>query len=269
MASGLPTATAEAYCHQISWHNGWIWRHELPVIASTPVFAAATTVVDLGAGDGSFGRTIAQAYPQKRFIGVELDPAIYAVGARSTFPPNYDYVLGSHESVTGTHDLLLARNMIWYVSDRPALYAWSREHARAVLLINWVRDTVEPPLPLRDAALQDWWDRMEHRPEELEAHLPHDGASAIPAEWAAAGFLPGGSRTMVGEASDPDDHRLYHHVARLQVEGAKPEALTRPLLDELYEWSLDPSARVTFVQACDSLLNPALAGTMLAPGAVS
>jgi hypothetical protein len=268
MASGLPSATAEAYCHQLSLHAEWIWQHELPVLAATPAFVAAETIVDIGAGNGAFGSRLAHAYPQKRFLGVEPDPAIHAVGSRSTFPPNYDFVLGGYESVTGTHDLLLARHVIWFVPDRAALYAWSREHVRAVLLINWVQDTVEPAMPRRDAAMQDWKDRMERRPKELGGHLPPGETPTILAEWAAAGFLPSGSRTMVVEPSHPDDHRLYHHVVRLQVESANPEALARPLLDELYEWSLDPSARVTFVQTCDSLLNPALAGTMRSPAVI-
>ena len=261
----LAADRTEAYCRQLTLHVELLWQHELPVLASAPEFEAAETVVDLGAGNGAFGCRLAHAFPEKRFLGVEPDPAVHEVGSRSTFPPNYRYALGGYESVSGTHDLLLARHVVMYISDRAALYAWSREHVRAAIVANWedAATGVEPALPLHDAAIED---ALASRADELATTYAGDRElGGMPAEWAAAGFLPTGSAAIVADVSEPSDRRLYHHIMRLRVTGMNPEALSRPLLDELYAWSLDPAARATIGETYHSLLNPMLASGEPAP----
>ena len=249
----------ESYCRQLSLHAELLWRHELPVLESAPAFSAAETIVDVGAGNGAFGSRLAAAYPDKRFLAVEPDPAIHAIGARAAFPPNYRYVLGGYESVTGTYDLLLARHVLMFIGDRAALYAWSREHVRAAIVANWedALFAVEPALPLNDAAIQV---ALERRAIERDTRYIGDRElTGMQAEWAAAGFVPAGCATIAVELSEPDDRRLYHHIMRLRVEGMRPELLSRPLLDELYRWSVDPAARATLGETYHSLHNSLLA----------
>jgi hypothetical protein len=264
----MATDWAEVYCRQISLMIELLWHHELPIIASAPAFAVAETIVDVGAGDGSFGRRLAAAYPDKRFLGVEPDAAIHAVGARSAFPPNYRYVHAGYESVTGTHDLLVARLVVLYIRDRDALYAWAREHVRAAIVVNHEdsADAIEPALPLVTAAIEHG---TRSRADELATTYVGDrDLAGMPAEWAAAGFLPSGSATLVADISEPDDRRIFHHVQRLSVTGINPEAVSRSLLDELYEWSVDPLARASIGLTYHSVLNPLLAGAELARGVV-
>lgn len=241
----------EAYCQQLSLHAELLWEHELPVIASAPGFAAAQAVLDLGAGNGAFGRRLAAAYPEKRFVGVEPDAAVHAVGARSAFPANYRYVLGGYESVNGTYDLLLARHIPMSSAARAALHAWSREHVRAVLTADWDELVLEPPLPLYTAAMEH---ALRSLPDDVATRYAGDRDRAgTTAEWAAAGFLPSASATVAADLSDADGRRMYHHIMRLSLIGMNPEAVSRPLVDELYEWSLDPDARATISETYHSL----------------
>lgn len=264
MATGL----AETYCRQLTLHTELLWKHELPLLASSPAFAAAETIVDLGAGNGVFGRKLALAYPDKRFLAVEPDPAVHAIGSRSTSPPNYRYELGGYESVTGTHDLLFARHVILYLHERAAFYAWSREHVRAAIAANWdfATTAVEPAVPLHDAAIDDALDR---RADELATTYAEDGdPTGMLAEWVASGFLPTACARIVADVREPDDRRLTHHIMRLRVKGMNPAALSRPLIDELYRWSVDPGARAAIGLRYDSLLNPLLAGGEPGPSEV-
>jgi hypothetical protein len=250
------TSRSETYCRQLALHCELLWRYELPILASAPAFDAARTIVDLGAGCGAFGRRLAVAYPDKRFLGVEPDAAIYAVGARSAFPTNYRYEQAGYEDVTGTYDLLFARHVVMYVPDREALYAWAREHVRAAIVANWDDsvNVLEPTLPLFFAALQHG---MQSRADELATtHVGDRELAGMAAEWAAAGLVPTGSATIAADVSDPDQRRVYHHIMRLSLTAINPEALTRPLIDELYEWSVNPAAHATLGEKYHSILNP-------------
>lgn len=249
----------EAYCQQLSLHTELLWQQELALLASAPAFAAAQTILDLGAGNGAFGRRLADAYPEKRFLGVEPDVAVHAVGSRSAFPPNYRFVLGGYESVTGTYDLLLARHIPMPSADREALHAWSREHVRAAIVADWEERVIAPPLPRFTAAIDH---ALRSLPGELASRYAGDRELAgTLAEWAAAGFVASGSATIRADVSDPDGRRVYHHIMRLSVMGMNPEAMSRPLVDELYEWSVDPDARATIGETYHSVHNPALAGS--------
>lgn len=265
----LGTDWAETYGRMLSWQTESLWRHELPVLASAPALVEAKTIVDVGAGNGAFGRRLASAFPEKRFLGVEPNAAIFAVGARSASPPNYRYVLGGFESVTGVHDLLFARLVVMYLPDRDALYAWARRHARTAIVVNGadMASTAEPEMPLVAAALEEGF---RNRTEVLATtHVGDRDLDAMQDEWAAAGFLPWGSATVAAELHDPEDVRLHHHVIRLVLAGLNPDALTRDLLNELYLWSIDPEARATVGIAYHCVLNPLLAGNDIGEATVA
>jgi hypothetical protein len=244
----------------LSWQTELCWRFELPVLASAPAFLAAETIIDLGAGNGAFGRRLARAYPEKRFLGLEPNDAIYAVGAQSASPPNYRYVHGGYESVAEVHDLLFARLVIMYLRDRSALYAWAQRHVRAAIVVNSddALCAAEPALPLVDAAVAEGQRRGAD--ELATTHVGDRDLDDMQDEWAAAGFVPAASTTVVIDVRDADDRRLYHHLTRLVVAGLNPGAVTRALLDEVYLWSVDPNARAVSGLAYHSVLNPRLAG---------
>jgi hypothetical protein len=235
-----------------------LWRHEHPFIAAIPAFAAAETVVDLGAGNGAFGRRLAGAHPEKRFLGVEPNAEVFAAGARLASPPNYRYVLGGWDTVEGVHDLLFARLVVMYLPDRSAFYAWARQHFRTAIVVNNddAATVSVPPTPVADAAIEEGFHKSGGT---MGTTLVGDhDLGAMQAEWAAAGFLPAGSATVLANLSGPD-LRLAHHVTLLVVANLNPGALTRPLLDEMYHWSLDPEARSTVGFTYHSVFNPLLA----------
>ena len=243
--NAVSSVWAEAYCTMLTLQVEALWRHEQPILTSLPEFAAASTIVDLGAGNGAFGRRLAAEYPDKRFLGVEPDAAIYDVASRSVFPANYEYVHAGWESVAGEHDLLLARLVIMYVPDRKALYAWAREHVHAAIVVN-AEDTAATMIPEPVLATVAIRDGIRTRADELAStHAGDRDLAAMPAEWTAAGFAPSGSWTVLADLSRPADRRIYHHMTRLIVQGVNPEALSLALLNELYECSIDPDGRLT------------------------
>ena len=249
---------AATYSRQLTLQTEMLWRHEHPFIASIPAFAAAETVVDFGAGNGAFGRRLAGAHPEKRFLGVEPNAEVFAVGARLASPPNYRYVLGGWDAVAGVHDLLFARLVVMYLPDRKAFYAWARQHFRMAIVVNNddAATVAVPPTPIADAAIEDGF-RKSGGTMGTTLVGDHD-LGAMQAEWAAAGFVPAGSATFVANLSGPD-LRFAHHVSRLVLANINPDALTRPLLDEMFYWSLDPEAVSTVGFAYHSVFNPLLA----------
>ncbi len=254
----MATGWAETYSRQLTLQAEMLWRHEHPFMASIPAFAAAGTVVDFGAGNGAFGRRLAGAHPEKRFLGVEPNAEVFAVGARLASPSNYRYVHGGQDAVEGVHDLLFARLMVMYLPDRKAFYAWARQHFRTALVVNNddAATVSVPSTPIADAAIEEGFRKSA---DTMGTTLVGDhDLGAMQAEWAAAGFLPAGSETLLVNLSGPD-LRLAHHVTRLVVANLNPEALTRPLLDEMYYWSLDPEARSTAGFAYHCVFNPLLA----------
>lgn len=240
------------------------WHTDVGVLVRSPEWLTATTVLDLGAGNGAFGRRLAERFPMKSIVGLEPDEELYAIGARMVGPPNYVYLnAGFEPGLEGYFDVLLARRVLMYMPDRRPLATWAAEHCAAALIMNNASEAsgVTPEAPLHYAFTHrpDWTHPADYAAEEREPELVD-----TPQLFAAAGFTLTGSTTEVTKIAGSRGRLLGHHLLRSFAEIVDAGAISPDLLDELFGWSLRDDAYLrlgaTWYRFCNTRVSwPSLA----------
>lgn len=243
--TGRSPESARLYDRVLTLQAEAQWPADLDVLLRSPEWLVATTVLDLGAGNGAFGRRLATRFPMKSIVGLEPDTAVYELGARAASPPNYAYLHGGFDaSLDGYFDVLLARSVLMYMPDRASLAAWAGEHCAAALIMNNAPDTwtARPAVPLHAALVSETrWST----PADKLARARDRELVDTPRIFADAGFALAGSKLAVTELADPRGRLLAHHLLRASAELVDVGAITPDLLDEVFEWSHRDDACLT------------------------
>lgn len=224
------------------------WRACLDVLVRSPEWLSATTVLDLGAGNGAWGRRVAARFPMKSIVALEPDGDLHAIGAQTPSPPNFLYLNGGLESgLEGFFDVLLARGVLLHQPDRAGFARWASEHCAAALIMNHACPTVAESLWLRPKLprVTELLSRAEGRHLADGAAQPDRDLADTPALFADAGLTLAGSTSAITELTGMRDRPLAHHLMRALAEFYDAEAVTDDLLEELFDWSHREDARLT------------------------
>jgi trans-aconitate methyltransferase len=221
------------------------WRADLDVLLRSPEWQAATTVLDLGAGNGEFGRRLAARFPLKSIVGLEPDAELHALGAKTASPPNYALVRGRFDQgLAGYFDVLLGRGVLEHLTERRELARWAGKHCRAALIMNNAPEAtaLQPALPAHAEvfARTDWG-----HPADREAAQRNRELVDAPRLFADAGFALAGSTLAITKLSEARGRILAHHLLRAMLEMVDAPAVRLDALDELFEWSHQDDACLT------------------------
>ncbi len=243
--TGRSPDDARIYDRMITLKAEAQWGADLNVLVRSPEWLAATTVLDLGAGTGAFGRRVAAHFPTKSIVALEPDAALHALGARTPAPPNYAFLHGGFDpGLEGFFDVLLARTVLHYMPDPRALATWAGQHCGAALVMDndQRRSSMKPALPsyLELLSRASW-----SNPVDAQAVARDRERVDSPRVFADAGFTLTGSHTAVTELAGARGRLLAHHLLRAAAELVDPAALTMDMLDEVFEWSNDEDAWLT------------------------
>ncbi len=97
--------------------------HEISYLDDCPTWSGATTVLDVGCGDGSFMRTLGRAYPDKRFTGIDVSADLLAF-ARDADPEGaYRHADFSGFDSAHRFDVILLRFVVQHLTDFGAVLA--------------------------------------------------------------------------------------------------------------------------------------------------
>lgn len=241
---GRSQDSARLYDRVLTLQTEAQWRADLDVLVRSPEWLGATTVLDLGAGNGAFGRRLATRFPTKSIVALEPDAALHALGSRAPSPPNYVYLHGGFEpGLEGFFDVLLARGVLMYMPDRRSLATWASEHCAAALIMNNAPDasSVSPALAHHAELAPNSWGH----PDDQRAAARDRDLVDSPRVFADAGFVLAGSTTAITELWGYRGRVLAHHFLRAAGELVDPAAITVDVLDDLFEWSNQDDACLT------------------------
>lgn len=95
------------------------YRQELPAYYTNRRFLNAERVLDLGCGNGSYLRRIAERFPDKRYVGMDAD-AGYISSACATADPNMRFECCDLFDARGEYDFVIVRLVLQHL-DQPAV----------------------------------------------------------------------------------------------------------------------------------------------------
>lgn len=99
---------------------------ELTLFQSTPEWLAARSVIDAGCGNGYFMSKIAEYFPEKDYLGIDLSPELIAVASQRH--PRRTFVAGDFFTAPlGRADVVLMRLVVQHLSDFAAVLRRSGE----------------------------------------------------------------------------------------------------------------------------------------------
>jgi len=167
---------------------------------SSKAWNDAETILDFGAGNGYYARRLAEKYPEKRFVCVEINEALAQRARCLVRPFDIEIVIGTFVDLPNDSefDFVIARHVMSYLSDRETFMRWVSSHTTSsagVLTID-ADDTkylVCPKLPSFEAGdkrfkkqvkaaggnrkllfcIQDEWEKHEFRHVRTDPVIVH------------------------------------------------------------------------------------------------
>jgi SAM-dependent methyltransferase len=95
------------------------WSEELPFYYGSPTWLRAQSVLDVGAGHGDYLRALAERFPDKHYLGVDVAAAYVAEAAHETTAPNVRFTERDVFALDGRYDFVLARLLLQHLEDAP------------------------------------------------------------------------------------------------------------------------------------------------------
>lgn len=218
------------------------------ILFHNDAWANAQNVFDYGCGDGSYLRKLAQHYPERMFIGVELDAEVATVAQRTcSHLRNVRIICGSLDDVPGDlrFDYFVARLVLLHVPDRTSFYAWCVG-----------RSTADSRMVLIDAADQHF--RIRPNPRHFIAALTQlrDNTSrsggnrnlqdVARAELLGLGFAHELTIPIVVSSAGAGRHEQMHMYMLLTAAISVGWPLPLEIHVELMEWAATPQSHAQY-----------------------
>jgi SAM-dependent methyltransferase len=210
----------------------------------------AETVIDLGTGNGYYLRKLSGYFPNKRYVGVDLDPNFIVTakaearsGGDGCHAPPADFIVSDALQVAGSYDAAIARLLIQHL---PCLNDFLENLGRVVkpggtLIVIESRDEERrfaPPVP----SLSRFFEAL--RQNRSQAGCNRDAGRILPELASRCGFEVLRSSVLVVPSTLPHIKDLFlrtylvaFDVVRLNF-GLDVDYQT--LVDDLKAWRADP-----------------------------
>lgn len=202
---------------------------------------SAQQVLDFGCGNAHYTSLLKNAFPQKKYTGIDIDADLLGFG-QERYGNEITLIHGGTEKLPLDYyfDFILVRLVSLHLPDRSILYNLAKKHSKAgagVVVVDVDDDLTKiEPLPNGiSKVLSDLKISGSHNREQRKL---------ITQEWADAGFQKT-QETQIIINSDMLGYRekMFLYLLRM-VEIGCGGALTPKLLSELLEWIWQPSAYV-------------------------
>ena len=97
---------------------------ELPVYYQSSHWLEASTVLDIGTGNGYYLEKLATRFPEKTFFGIDHAPGLIDIACKKTQSPNLQFAVEDLDTMTGSYDFVLLRLLLQHLTD--PIYAMQR-----------------------------------------------------------------------------------------------------------------------------------------------
>lgn len=224
----------------------------------TPQFLDAHTVVEAGCGNAAFLSLLAQAFPQKRFIGIDNDDAMLSQSPPS-LPRNIE--LRQADLTADPRDVpegsfVVSRLVSIYLPKPDVLARWAARFASASVVIEPVDSLFALHPPIQEFLESE---------DSNTLRIANEGGSRSVVDqiedcWIAEGFGLISKRDILVQNTVPGNRHLFAHMMALHSELASGRPATDTLLRSLYDWQNIPQAYVQYGLRAFQFSGPATQG---------
>ena len=223
---------------------------EKPLFQSK-LWKEANNIVDYGCGNAWYTKMLADDFPKKSFLGVEIDKSMAEIASqRYHHFDNISIIEGDYNNISSDYkfDFMLLRHVVSYLNDRNDFYLWVQNHANStggILVIDADDEYfyISPELPLFLEGIRSFQKKVNEKGQrdvrkDVRDELPKFGFKHINSQ-----------RIVVNSELQNLKERIYVYmclVAELDVGSPLP----RDLAEELFSWVLNPESYVQYGFFC-------------------
>lgn len=225
---------------------------ELELLMRLPCWTRAGSVVDAGCGNGYFLSKLAEFFPDKRYIGIDISPALIETAA--TRAPDMEFVAADFfENVPPTGDILMMRYLVQHLGDFGAILRQARRALNPggalIIIESDLSRSLMRPLPTAFYGMLTAYGEASAAEGGLKGRLMADvtdliGASGEP--WRLAEEVEAAT-TLVGPYSDHDLIKVFHMWVDLAERSAMFAFDFAAVRNELADWAATPASFVKLV----------------------
>lgn len=199
---------------------------------------SARRILDLGCGNGSYLRRLATRFPEKSFVGIDIDEQLLVIAQNAGMPANVELACASFEDLSDDFDILTSRLCTIYLNDFRALARWADRHVSHGLINIGPHDS----LMVLEGELTHYRQLL-RRLDELSTSTggSRNAANHLATALAEVGFRRDWQHDVVVTTEPPYSRAKMYHFMQLTAElllGATPSAEVQ---HELFRWFMDPS----------------------------
>lgn len=129
------------------------FSQELSLYYTMPQWHDAKSVLDVGCGNGYYLRRLANEFPDKTYLGVDISSELLNIAERESLGSNVSFQMGDLFSVEGQYDCVVMRLLLQHLDDIPRVFGHLTEVIRpgGIAVVIDANDPVRvfsPALPL-------------------------------------------------------------------------------------------------------------------------
>ncbi|WP_219836828.1 trans-aconitate 2-methyltransferase [Paenibacillus sp. R14(2021)] len=204
---------------------------------------SASSVLDIGSGNGSYLAEIKQHYPHLRCTGLEKDERIFAY-AETRSMPGLDFIRDDYKNFKGKEpfDLVISRLVVPHLPDLPHFLDWLRSvtHKDSTIIIIDLLDAATGPVPAEGLPLFEALFRASRKP--ITDKFPGSVAEHILDAAIQAGYSEAAMQTYRINAAESDSRKLLHRYMGTVTELMQRDGLKNERNRELDGWLTNEDA---------------------------
>jgi len=90
---------------------------ELPIYYASPSWLRARSVLDVGAGHGDYLRGLVRRFPEKSYLGIDIEPSYIEAAAATVESRAIAFAVGDVMTFEGSYEFVIARLLLQHLED--------------------------------------------------------------------------------------------------------------------------------------------------------
>lgn len=203
----------------------------------------SNSIIDFGCGNGSYLRRLAKQFPEKKFLGIDINQESINEALAVGMPENVELRCCSLIEVTEKFDCMVSRLCIMYIKDKVEIVNWVKENVRNLCIEIESADhhfRMEPELP----EFRSLFQKMEQFASKSGG--TRDIVKEMRPIWRDAGIECEQTREVVVTSEPPFSRCKMYQLMLLNVELISGDSISYEMHQEIFNWYIEKNGYVQY-----------------------